>query len=91
MNKNTTIIPKGPYCYTVKEIVDNPDKSKPPIIKTNTCPYWSKRKDMLPQEDGFCSYLDLGDWDLKGGLLWDQCKECGINFDDEDEPCINSL
>jgi len=78
-----------------------------------TCPYWSIRKDKPYQFNGYCSYLEKGDWELhleedykityRGGkvehklgkeiiaednaplsLLWDQCKECGIN-DDWDE------
>jgi hypothetical protein len=40
------------------------------------CPYWSRR-----DEGGYCAYLEKGDWQIEGGLLWDQVKECGI--DDE--------
>lgn len=57
-------IPKGCYCYDQKGI----------------CPYWSKREDKPDQENGFCSYLNRGDWDVEVlSLLWDQVKECGIN------------
>jgi hypothetical protein len=30
--------------------------------------------------DGYCKYLERGDWELEAGhsLLWDQCKACGI-------------
>ncbi len=96
MTKDKAVIPQGLYCYTIK---DN---------RQVTCPYWSMRKNRPPQQNGYCSYLEKGDWELyleddykityhklgktemvKGkdileetgtlGLLWDQCKECGIN------------
>lgn len=38
---------------------------------------------MPEQENGYCSYLQKGDWDLSLGLLWDQVKECGINEEPE--------
>jgi len=60
-------IPKGPYCYNENGI----------------CPYWSLVKDRPSQENGYCKYLKKGDWELETGLLWDQCKECGENFDDD--------
>lgn len=52
---DTSVIPKGPYCYKVVGM----------------------------QANGFCSYLQLGDW-MKGGtfLLWDAVKECNINEDE---------
>jgi len=92
MNKDKKLIPKGVYCYDEKGV----------------CPYWSLRKDKPYQFNGYCSYLEKGDWELnkkyvmrgvwtnnKGevvegpkefplSLLWDQCKECGIN-DEVDE------
>jgi len=62
-------IPFGLYCYDEKGI----------------CPYWDKNKNQEYQFDGYCHFLKTGDWidDNKGGtwLLWDQCKECGINED----------
>jgi hypothetical protein len=85
--KTTDVIPLGEYCY------DN----------NGTCPYWELRLDRPKQENGYCAYLERGDWDTnastqktltdhKGekwspaempfgvGLLWDQCKECGVNI-----------
>lgn len=68
MNKDTSVIPEGIYCYThVKG-------------KFVACPYWSLRKDKPKQENGYCAYLGKGDWESDDfGLLWDQCKECNIN------------
>jgi len=61
---NKEDIPYGMYCYS----------------GDYTCPYWSKRADKRERDDGYCSYLDLGDWMENGTfLLWDQVKECGVN------------
>lgn len=70
-----------PYCYSYKKPTELNDWGAP---KTVHCPYWSLRKDKPSQMDGYCSYLELGDWEEKGtGLLWDQCKACGINWPEE--------
>jgi len=52
--KDTSKIPKGLYCYI---IVKN---------KEVKCPYWSRDDSPYrePQENGFCSYLEKGDWTL---------------------------
>ncbi len=61
-------IPKGMYCY-----IRN-DNEK--II----CPFWDIDKTKPEQENGYCYYLKKGDWENEGfNLLWDQCKECGVN------------
>lgn len=94
--KDTSVIPKGPYCYDENGI----------------CPYWSLNAYYSEQENGYCAFLDKGDWELntekkwrityKDGksipdaelqsgselglplsLLWDQCKECGINEEED--------
>jgi hypothetical protein len=65
-NKNQ--IPPGCYCYTY---IDN---------KLYVCPFWHKAPDKREQENGYCAFLSKGDWEENGTfLLWDQCKECGIN------------
>lgn len=90
--KDTSVIPKGVYCYTL-------DKTG----KQVTCPYWRRIKERGKQEDGWCDYLEKGDVELvaEGGffqmgednqpildteigfsLLWDMCKECGVNDDE---------
>lgn len=62
--KETSIfsIPQGIYCYDEEGL----------------CPYWSIDKDKPFQDNGYCHFLKKGDWELKGGLIWDQCKECNI-------------
>ena len=72
-------IPKGIYCYDSR----------------GNCPFWSLRKDKPPQRNGHCSYLNRGDWEIDdtpegfpasaGSLLWDQCKECGVNEGEDNE------
>ena len=60
------IIPKGDYCYA-------PD----------ICPFWERFHTMPEQENGYCHYLKIGDWEEDGvSMLWDMCKECGINIDE---------
>lgn len=111
--RNKARIPRGLYCYTVREI----DKSGSiPVIKTKMCPYWDRDLDKPEQANGYCHFLGKGDWDINAttdpviirckqhpeyegkhasecpdipqigwGLLWDQCKECGINEGCDDD------
>lgn len=68
--KDASLIPPGIYCYTY--IIDKSGKST-----QYTCPYWSIREDHDSQCNGYCSYLEIGDWeDGEFGLLWDQIKLC---------------
>lgn len=73
----TSIIPAGCYCYDEK----------------GKCPYFDSSSKYNEQNDGFCWYLEKGDWMTReeGGtfLLFDQCKECGIN-DNNDEIYLNN-
>ena len=69
--KDPNLIPEGIYCYTRiggKQV---------------NCPYWGRDYARPEQESGFCTYLDIRDWDDMPGvpLLWDSIKECGINDD----------
>ena len=67
MSNRPADIPKGLYCYD----------------KNNLCPYWSMRVGKPRQENGYCSYLERGDWEAEGvSLLWDQVKECGLEDED---------
>ena len=62
------VIPKGDYCYDENGI----------------CPYWDIKLDKPEQENGYCKYLNRGDWEVDYlSLLWDQVKECGVNENDE--------
>jgi hypothetical protein len=62
-------IPWGIYCYD----------------ENGVCPFWKLEKEFSSQENGYCYYLQRGDWYESSAisLLWDQCKECGINDDVE--------
>jgi hypothetical protein len=77
--KDTSVIPEGPYCYNIL----SGWKRKPdgtPYYETSMCPYWSLRSDKPNQMNGYCSFLEKGDWQDDGTmLLWDQVKECQIN------------
>ena len=62
--KDKLKIPKGLYCYD----------------ENGVCPYWKK----IGQYNGYCKYLKMSDKEIEyiecaTSLLWDQCKECGIN------------
>lgn len=63
-----SLIPPGPYCYT-----RGPFK---------ICPFWDSIEQFPKQGNGYCHFMRCGD-DVRGGLLWDQCKECGINDNEE--------
>lgn len=65
---DTSVIPPGLYCYTYEG------------NNAVVCPYWSIDTKQQTQANGYCAFLKLGDWMEDGtDLLWDQCKECGIN------------
>jgi hypothetical protein len=79
--KDISKIPKGPYCYAFLRFEDGK-------VCTKCCPYWSKREDKPYQENGYCSYLEKGDWEVEIpddfpnnfpvsclSLLWDQVKD----------------
>ena len=59
-------IPNGIYCYD----------------ENGLCPYWNIDEKHEIQDNGFCKYLQIGDWQLGFGLLWDKVKECNINLED---------
>jgi len=53
MKKDKLIIPKGDYCYSRDENGNQVN-----------CPYWSSRPDKPNQENGYCAYLEEGDWEV---------------------------
>lgn len=64
------IIPKGDYCYGE----DGP------------CPFLAYWDEMGKQSNGYCHFLQKGDWHQNGtSLLWDGCKSCGINNNEIEE------
>jgi hypothetical protein len=77
--KDESLIPKNtPYCYTYNgtEIFENGTVK----IKTTPCHFFDWDDDQPEQSCGYCHFILQGDWMLGGTmLLWDQCKECGIN------------
>ena len=62
--KGESVIPHGIYCYDEK----------------GHCPYLDTINGKPGQMNGYCWFLEVGDWEESGGgLLWDQCKSCNIN------------
>jgi len=45
------------------------------------CPYLDYDDSREDQDNGYCWYMNKGDWDIGLGLLWDSCKECGVKTD----------
>ncbi len=97
-----SVIPHGEYCYD--QYVGEVDDSG--IVHIKLCPYWDWDNELDNQNNGYCWFLENGDWNTnetaqltndKGevvcakdlpfpvGLLWDQCKECGINGSEDEE------
>jgi len=75
MTKDISVIPPGMYCYTMIGV----SNMRLDIIP---CPYWSLSPDHEDQDNGYCAFLESGDWEDDGmGLLWDQVKACGENDD----------
>jgi hypothetical protein len=69
--KDESLIPKGVYCHTHG-------------FRGLSCPYLDTNPYAHDQDFGYCSFLAMGDWESdKLGLLWDACKECNINEEDE--------
>lgn len=67
------LIPQGGYCYTRKD------------GKFVHCPFHDIVPTMPEQGNGFCHYIKRGDFTSPGtDLLWDSCKCCGVNDNDED-------
>ena len=79
-------IPKGYYCYRRAGcIVVNQDQTQGKFqIVRNMCPHWGRNPAYHRQENGYCTLLDLRDWE-HGTLLWDQVKECRFNMEDDEE------
>ncbi len=54
-------IPRGPYCYTIKETIRDPSGQNPLMVRSKVCPYWEIRRDLPRQVNGYCRYLDITD------------------------------
>jgi len=84
-SKDISVIPRGMYCYEQVDYITGATIADNPI---RMCPYWSFRIDKPRQMNGYCSYLESGDWEGEGAglsLLWDMCKECGVNEGEEED------
>ena len=78
--KDTSVIPRGPYCY---ELVTGDFMGLGRLVR-KWCPYSRVLRGHSRQESGWCDYLETGDSEENCTvLLWDGCKECGINWDDD--------
>jgi hypothetical protein len=83
IKKDARLIPHGPYCY--EWIIDPIPLKNHNVLLWRVCPYARNKLTAEEQNFGYCIYLDKGDFDEDGtSLLWDQCKECGINDDEEE-------
>lgn len=72
-------IPRGIFCYAY-----NFDSSDPEEMTGYLCPFWDLREDKPEYENGYCHYLKRGDWEVDHySLLYDECKECSVNYDVE--------
>src|SRR5574343_655414 len=87
LEKAGEIIPKGSYCYSKYHIEEDKRNKNgwPTMVLDDLCPFWYRLPEMPKQAHGYCAYLLCGDWEEPMGLLWDQCKECQVNDDDDDE------
>ncbi len=88
MKEAEAVIPAGPYCYRhTGRMVERrtPNGAIVSVPETIPCPYYKLRRDKPVQRNGYCRLLKAGDWMSHPHgtmLLWDGCKECGINVDD---------
>jgi hypothetical protein len=92
--KDTSVIPYGGYCYTRHDVegpIEKPTAVEEALFKIipgyrglseiTPCPFWSAE----PSGRAHCSFLGIDsepypdDPFIKGGLIWDQVKECGVN------------
>lgn len=78
LSRSERVIPEGLYCYKRITAADVKHDGIP-VLKIDVCPYWGSDPNKGEQESGYCAYLKSGDWETDFGLLWDLCKECGIN------------
>lgn len=72
---------------SIEDALKEPEKWIPEGCYCHGCPFWGRIPDREPMEDGYCHYLKKGDLEFYEednwlSLLWDMCKECGINDED---------
>ena len=83
-DKDTSVIPYGVYCY--RYVGDAVSYNGKTVGIRQLCPYWQYNPEKDEQLCGYCMYIETGDW-VEGGtmLLWDMCKECGVNEPDYED------
>lgn len=75
------LIPHSDYCY---KWLETPSPENNYRGKVKTCPFYDKMQNLPAQSNGYCHYLQAGDFTENGThLLFDMCKECGINAENE--------
>jgi len=76
-----SLIPHSDYCY---KWLETPSPENNYRGKVKTCPFYDKMANLPSQSNGYCHYLQAGDFTEDGThLLFDMCKECGINAENE--------
>lgn len=94
MEQAAEVVPYGMYCYTrTPDAAWDAERAATgrPFIpgRYAPCPYYKVRQDKPEQQRGYCRLVKAGDWmpAEKGGtmLLWDGCKECGVNMPSDAE------
>jgi hypothetical protein len=87
MTKDTSIIPKGDYCYTWKEV---PSESNNYRGKVNQCPYYDV-KNVNGVEFPWCNYLELGGTPGDGTIIPTQTKFLKNTLEAKNKWKINCL
>lgn len=64
-DKDKSIIPDGMYCYERLMLKEDGDYE---VI--GLCSYWSFRNDKHHHENGYCKYLEKGDWEINQEETW---------------------
>ena len=95
MKKNKKLIPSGMYCYTIENGkpkrcpywgIDDVHKY---VNEYGYCSYLGKGDWDINEEQGVQTWtrgndnstFEIPAHEMPTSLLWDQCKECGINID----------
>jgi len=74
--KDTSVIPKGEYCYILDEERNKTHTCKDGGYWIKPCPYF---RNFYKQGYSACTYTGFIGWSM---CHWDQCKICGINYDE---------
>ena len=89
-DKDESVIPKGCYCYSADYVCPYwKIKKDRPEQYNGWCDFLKKgdlelAKDMLLEDVRTGEVIKGDELPIPVSLLWDQCKECGINEDEED-------